>query len=287
MSDSSNGSSWISRLSKMFTDEPESRETILENLKESQNQGVIDTDALLMIQGVLEVSEARVRDIMLPRPQIVLIDLSESIEAIIEVMLDTSHSRYPVMEDGKIVGLLLAKDLFRSVVKGDLKTKDDLKFICREPTFVPESKRLNVLLREFKEGRNHLALVVDEYDELAGLVTIEDVLEQIVGNIEDEHDDHEDNIKKRAGEIYAVKAITPLDQFNGFFRLKIEDVNSESIGGHVANVLGHVPLVGEEIEVDGWLIRVLSATERRAETFQVSPQLQTQEETETALEKAV
>ena len=271
MSDSSNGPSWISRLSKVFSDEPEGREEILEKLQNAQEQGVIDSDALLMIQGVLEVSEARVRDIMLPRLQIVLIDLSKELDAILEEMLESSHSRYPVMDEGEIVGVLLAKDLFRSLVKGEMKTKEDLRAICREPNFVPESKRLNVLLREFKEGRNHLALVIDEYDELAGLITIEDVLEQIVGNIEDEHDDHDENIKKRAGEIYAVKAITPLDQFNDFFKTQIDDGNSESLGGYVANSLGHVPIVGEEVEAENWMIKVLQATDRRADLFQVSP----------------
>lgn len=271
MSESSSGPSWISRLSKVFSDEPEGREEILEKLQTAQDQGIIDADALIMIQGVLEVSEARVRDIMLPRMQIELIDLSDSLEEILEVMLESSHSRYPVLEDGEIVGILLAKDVLRAVVKGQLSTKEELRTICREPTFVPESKRLNVLLREFKEGRNHLALVIDEYDELAGLVTIEDVLEQIVGNIEDEHDDHDENIKKRAGEIYAVKAITSLDQFNDFFKTSMEDGNSESLGGFVTNILGHVPLVGEEIEAGGYLIKVLNATERRADLFQVSP----------------
>lgn len=271
MSDSSSGPSWISRLSKVFSDEPEGREEIMVRLTDAQEQGIIDADALIMIQGVLEVSESRVRDIMLPRMQIEIIDLSDALENIMEQMLETSHSRYPVMDDGEIVGILLAKDLFRAVVKGELNSKQDLRSICREPNFVPESKRLNVLLREFKEGRNHLALVIDEYDELAGLVTIEDVLEQIVGNIEDEHDDHDDNIKKRAGEIYAVKAITPLDDFNEFFKTNVDDDNSESLGGYVAGILGHVPAIGEEIEADGWLIKVLNASERRADLFQVSP----------------
>lgn len=271
MSDSSNGPSWISRLSKVFSDEPEGREEILDKLQNAQEQGIIHADALLMIQGVLEVSESRVRDIMLPRLQIVLIDLAKDLDNILEEMLETSHSRYPVMDEGEIVGVLLAKDLFRSLVKGELKSKEDLRAICREPTFVPESKRLNVLLREFKEGRNHLALVIDEYDELAGLITIEDVLEQIVGNIEDEHDDHDENIKKRAGEIYAVKAITPVDQFNNFFKTDLEDGNSESLGGYVANILGHVPIVGEEVEAESWVIKVLQATDRRADLFQVSP----------------
>jgi len=271
MSDSSRGSSLMTRLTKVFSNEPESPEDILEMFKTSQSQGLIDADAMLMIRGVLEVSEARVRDIMLPRMQIELIDLSNSLEEILESILETSHSRYPVLEEGKFIGILLAKDIFRALVKGALKSKEDLAALLREPQIVPESKRLNVLLREFKEGRNHLALVVDEYGELAGLVTIEDVLEQIVGNIEDEHDDHEENIKKRTGDVFAVKALTPIDQFNEFFDVKVEDEKSESIGGFVASSLGHVPVVGEVVEAEGLSIKVLSATDRRVEVFQVSP----------------
>lgn len=272
MSDSSSGSSWLERLGKMFSDEPESREELLTVLKEAQAQGVIDADAMLMIDGVLEVSEARVRDIMIPRPQIELIDATEPLESILELMLESSHSRYPVMEDKQIVGILLAKDVLRAVVKGELNTKEDLKLIYREPNFIPESKRLNVLLREFKSSRNHLALVVDEYAELAGLVTIEDVLEQIVGDIEDEHDVEEDeNIQKRAGVAFSVQALTTLEEFNAFFDVAIKAENSETIGGYLGAEMGHVPAVGETIERQGLLFNVLKATDRRAEVFEVRP----------------
>ena len=270
MSDSSNGSSWLERLGKVFSDEPESREELVDILAEAQAQGLIDSDALVMIQGVLEVSEARVRDIMIPRLQIELIDASESLEAILETMLESSHSRYPVMCDKKIVGILLAKDVFRAVVKGELKTKDDLKAIYRKPIFVPESKRLNVLLRDFKASRNHLALVVDEYAELAGLVTIEDVLEQIVGNIEDEHDvEEQDNIQKRAGNSYSVQSFTPIEQFNDFFNVSIDTSVSETIGGYLATEFGHVPLSDEVLELHDFSFKVLKGNERRAELFEV------------------
>ncbi|QCU90772.1 HlyC/CorC family transporter [Thiomicrorhabdus sediminis] len=272
MSDSSSGSSWLERLTKMFSDEPESREELLNVLKEAQSQGIIDADAMLMIDGVLEVSEARVRDIMIPRPQIEVIDADEPLEAILEGMLESSHSRYPVMQDNQIVGVLLAKDVLRAVVKGELNSKDDLQKIYREPNFVPESKRLNVLLREFKSSRNHLALVVDEYAELAGLVTIEDVLEQIVGDIEDEHDVEEgENINKRAGSAYSVQALTPIEEFNSFFNVEIESPNAETLGGYVGEQLGHVPVIGEQIEAYGLLFSVLRATDRRAELFEVKP----------------
>ncbi len=274
MSDSSNGSSWLERLGKVFSDEPESREELLEVVKDAQSQGVIDADVQLMIEGVLSVSEARVRDIMIPRMQIEVVDASESLEFIISKMLVSSHSRYPVIDGshGNIVGVLLAKDVFRAVVKGELNNKDELAAIYREATFVPESKRLNMLLHEFKSSRNHLALVVDEYAELAGLVTIEDVLEQIVGDIADEHDEIESEmIQKHISGAYTVDAITDLDDFNQFFKVELPLDNSETIGGLLALELGHVPVEGEELEMHGLNIKVLKATERRAELFQVRP----------------
>jgi len=272
MSDSSSGSSWLDRLGKVFSDEPESREELVTVLQEAQSQGLIDADALLMIEGVLDVSEARVRDVMIPRLQIEIIDASESLESILETMLESSHSRYPVMQDKEIVGILLAKDVLRAVVKGELNTKEDLQKIYRDAIFIPESKRLNVLLREFKSSRNHLALVVDEYAELAGLVTIEDVLEQIVGDIEDEHDVEEDeNIQKRAGGAFSVQALTAVEEFNEFFQVDIDSENTETIGGFVGTEFGHVPIAGEILETHGLCIRVLKATERRAEVFEVKP----------------
>lgn len=270
MSDSSNGSSWLERLGKVFSGEPESQEELLIVLQEAQSQGVIDADALLMIKGVLDVSESRARDIMIPRLQIEVIDATEPLDAILETMLESSHSRYPVIEGKEIVGILLAKDVFRAVVKGQLKTKEDLVAIYRTPIFVPESKRLNVLLRDFRSSRNHLALVVDEYAELAGLITIEDVLEQIVGEIEDEHDVTEDaNIQKRLGGTFSVQAFTPIEEFNAFFKVSIDDDNSETVAGFVATEMGHVPRVDEELTVGGVHFKVLKANERCAQLFEV------------------
>ncbi len=270
MSDSSSGSSWLERLGKLFSDEPESRENLVKVLADAQAQGLIDSDALVMIQGVLEVSEARVRDIMIPRLQMALIDASEPLEVILETMLETSHSRYPVICDKKIIGILLAKDVFRAVVKGELKTKDDLAKIYRKPIFVPESKRLNVLLREFRAGRNHLALVVDEYAELAGLVTIEDVLEQIVGKIEDEHDAQEqENIQKRTAHSYSMQAFTPIEEFNRFFNVNIEADSSETMGGLLASKFGHVPQPGESMTLEGFCFKVLKGSERCTKLFEV------------------
>ncbi len=272
MSDSISGSSWLERLAKIFSDEPESREELINVLKDAQSQGLIDADALLMINGVLSVSEARVRDIMIPRLQIELIDASEPLESILETMLESSHSRYPVICGNKIIGILLAKDVFRAVVKGELTTKEDLEKIYRTPIFVPESKRLNVLLRDFKSSRNHLALVVDEYAELAGLVTIEDVLEQIVGDIEDEHDiEEQDHIQKRPAGTYSVNAFTPIEKFNEFFGVSIQDGSSETIGGFLASEFGHVPLQEESLTTQGFTFIVLKGNNRRAEMFEVKP----------------
>lgn len=272
-SDSSSSSSWLERFTRMFSDEPEDREDLLEILKEAQKQGLIDSDALLMIQGVLDVSETRVRDIMVPRPQVDVIDESWSLEAILKEIAESAHSRYPVVSESKdeIVGVLLAKDVLRLMVKGQLNDKDDLRSIYREPVFIPESKRLNVLLREFKTSHNHLALVVDEYAGLAGLVTIEDVLEQIVGEIEDEHDEDEElYIKAQVGDSFAVKAITPLSDFCEEFGVEFEnESNIETLGGLIASSMGHVPQKGEEIIMEGLLFRVLKSDSRRVHLFQV------------------
>lgn len=272
-SDSSNGSSWLERFTRMFSDEPEDREDLLEILKEAQKQGLIDSDALLMIQGVLDVSETRVRDIMVPRPQVDVIDESQPLEAILKEIAESAHSRYPVVSESKdeIIGVLLAKDVLRLLVKGQLNNKDDLRSIYREPVFIPESKRLNVLLREFKNSHNHLALVVDEYAGLAGLVTIEDVLEQIVGEIEDEHDEDEElYIKAQVGDSFAVKAITPLSDFCDEFGVDFDnESNIETIGGLIASSMGHVPQKGEEIVMEGLLFRVLKSDSRRVHLFQV------------------
>ena len=288
MSDSSNGSSWLERLGKVFSDEPESREQLLEVIKEAHAQGVIDSDVQLMIEGVLNVSEARARDIMIPRMQIEVVDAQDSLETIISKMLVSSHSRYPVeAENGEIVGVLLAKDVFRAVVKGELTSKAELAKIYREATFVPESKRLNMLLHEFKASRNHLALVVDEYGELAGLVTIEDVLEQIVGEIEDEHDEVEgDSIQKSKDGTFQVDAITDLDDFNEFFDVEIPLENSETIGGILALELGHVPVEDEELEMHGLHFKVIKASERRAEMFEVKPVASVPEESDLAVENS-
>jgi len=271
MSDRHNGSTWFEKLAKLFSDEPESREDLETFLREAQAQDLIDKDAFLMIQGVLNVSEARVRDVMIPKVQMSCVDEADNLEIILAHMLEAAHSRYPVLsaESDEFVGILLAKDVLRAVVKQNLTDKSQLQELYRMPVLVSESKRLNVLLREFKNSRNHMALVVDEYGEVAGLVTIEDVLEQIVGDIEDEHDEDEEHIQKHLSGAYAVEAITSLPEFNQFFNTTFDDDMLETIGGFIAKHLGKIPETGEQFEMHGLHFTVQKADERRVETFVV------------------
>lgn len=272
MSDSTEGSSWFSKFSKLFSDEPETREDILTLLKEAQAHALIDKDAFEMIKGVLEVSEAKVRDIMVPRSQMDIISVTDSLEEVLDKMLDTSHSRYPVLdEEGKLIGVLLAKDLLRAVLKTHLTDRSQLAEIYRDAYIIPESKRLNVLLKEFKSSRNHIAVVVDEYGETSGLVTIEDVLEQIVGEIEDEHDVDEDNIVKHLSGGFNVAAITFLDDFNAFFKTDFQDEQLETIGGLINKHFGYIPKEDEQVLIGNYNFRVLKANGRRVESFLVTP----------------
>lgn len=272
MTDTSNGSSWMDKLGKLFSDELKNRQDILTLLAEAQEQQLIDADALNMIEGVMQVSEARVREIMVPRLQMDFISESDSLEEVLEKMLDAAHSRYPVLsEDNQVIGVLLAKDVLRAVLNSELNDRSQLVDIYREPFIIPESKRLNVLLREFRSSRNHMALVVDEYGETAGLVTIEDVLEQIVGEIEDEHDTDEDNIQKHISGGYSVAAITPLEDFNRFFNTHLKDSQIETIGGFITRLFTHIPEEGESIQYAGLSFKVFKANGRRVECFIVHP----------------
>jgi len=276
-SDSSNGSSWLDRIARVFSNEPEDLNDLMALLKDAQQQGLIDSDAFYMIEGVLDVSEMRVRDIMVPRSQVDVIDESESLDDILQEIADSAHSRYPVIAETKdqVVGILLAKDVLKLMMQGQLNSIEDLRTIYRKPVFIPESKRVNVLLREFKSSHNHMALVVDEYAGLAGVVTIEDVLEQIVGEIEDEHDeDEEELIKPQGSEHFKVQAITPLEHFDAFFNVTLEyDDNIETLGGLIATHLGHVPQKDEEICLQDFSFRVLKADSRRVHLFLVKSNL--------------
>ncbi|MDR9499311.1 MAG: transporter associated domain-containing protein [Hydrogenovibrio sp.] len=279
MSESDSRRPWLEKLGRFFSDEPKTREDLDAFLELAQSQDLLDRDAMLMIQGVLGVSESRVRDVMIPKVQMVCVDEADELSQILDTMMASSHSRYPVLsaETDEVIGILLAKDVLKAVVKSQLVDKDQLRELYRSPVMVSESKRLNVLLREFKNSRNHMALVVDEYGEVAGLVTIEDVLEQIVGDIEDEHDEDEDNIQKHISGGHAVRAITPLADFNAAFETEIEDDMLETIGGVVNKTLGRIPEEGEAFDLPPLRLTVLKADQRRVESYLVEPLEQAQE----------
>ncbi len=264
--------SWLSRLSHVFTSEPSDREHLRELLHDAQRRNIIDTDALVMIEGVLQVAEMQVRDIMVPRSQMVVVERDAPMEEILPAITGSGHSRFPVVGESRdeVVGLLLAKDLLANFVNGE-RPHFNLRDALRPAVFIPESKRLNVLLKEFRASRNHMAIVVDEYGGVAGLVTIEDVLEQIVGEITDEHDTEEGEfIKKHNDSIYIVKALTPIDEFNEYFGTGFSDEEFDTIGGLVMQRLGHLPKRGEVMDLDQFHIRMLRADSRRIHLLQMA-----------------
>ena len=249
----------------LLTQEPSNREGLIEILRNAENRNLLDADALLMIEGALHVSETHVRDIMVPRVQMIIIDNSAKPEEILKSVVESGHSRFPVIGDSndEIEGILLAKDLLNYYADPDKNF--DIKDVMRPTVFIPESKRLNVLLREFRMSRNHMAIVVDEYNGVAGLVTIEDVIEEIIGEIEDEHDheDNEININTHDNNRYTVKALTPISEFNEFFNTEIPDNEYDTVGGFVINTFGYLPKRGEIIDFERFNIKILRADKRR------------------------
>jgi magnesium and cobalt transporter len=235
--------SWVDKISHLLTGEPQDLEDLLEILREAREKRLLDTDALSMIEGVLQVSQMRVRDIMIPRVQMVVVPKDAELETLFPLIIEFGHSRYPVIEDdrSKVVGILLAKDLLaHALVNKTLKVQE----IMRTASVVPESKRLNVLLKELRTNGNHMAIVVDEYGQAAGLVTIEDVLEQIVGEIEDEHDDQEEEesyISQRNEHEYMIKALAPIEEFDDYFSTHFATDEYDTVGGFIVNQLGHMP----------------------------------------------
>jgi magnesium and cobalt transporter len=259
--------SLFERLSALISPEPDNRAELLETLHDAHGRGLIDADALSMIEGVFQVSDLSARDIMVPRAQMDTIDINEPIEQWLPLVLRSGHSRFPVIEGDRdrVLGILLAKDLLRYFAD----EKFDVRGMLRPAVFIPESKRLNVLLRDFRAKRNHIAIVVDEFGGVAGLLTIEDVLEQIVGDIEDEYDfdeDHDNILPARQGENgprWRVKAQTPISQFNEALGLAFSDDEVDTVGGLVANHLGRVPHKGEVFETETVRFEVLRADARR------------------------
>lgn len=254
---------WLERLSNWLSREPEDREELVELLHSAFEKNLLDADALSMIEGVMQVSEMQVRDIMIPRSQMDVIDISDPPEKFIPLVIETAHSRFPVIDENKddIIGILLAKDLLRYYAGEDFNVREML----RPAVFIPESKRLNVLLKEFRGNRNHIAIVVDEYGGVAGMVTIEDVLEQIVGDIEDEYDydEDEDNIFQDTSGRYRIKALTEISDFNEVLGTDFSDEEFDTIGGLVISKFGYLPKRGEQISFDGLRFTVLRADSRR------------------------
>ncbi len=256
--------SWVDKISHLLTGEPQDLEDLLEILREAREKRLLDTDALAMIEGVLQVSKMRVRDIMIPRIQMVVVPKDADLETIMPLVTEFGHSRYPVIDGdrSKVVGVLLAKDLLTRILENKtLKVHE----IMRPSCVVPESKRLNVLLKELRTNGNHMAIVVDEYGQSAGLVTIEDVLEQIVGEIEDEHDEHEDEgyIFQRRPNEYVIKALTPMDEFDEYFSTQLATDEYDTIGGFIVSQLEHMPKKGESLVVDTMKFEVIMADSRR------------------------
>ncbi len=257
--------SWLDRLGQFLQTEPKDRLQLMELLREARENGVIDIDALAMIEGVLQVSEMQVRDIMVPRSQMVVIEREMPLAEILPIVVDSQHSRFPAIGESrdKVIGILLAKDLLPYFHIGN-EGKFNLRDILRPAVFIPESKRLNVLLKEFRSSRNHIAIVVDEYGGVAGLVTIEDVLEQIVGEIEDEHDIADELYIMEHNETDAtIKAITPIEEFNQYFKADLNDTEYDTVGGLLLHALGHLPKRGETVELSGFQFRILRADSRR------------------------
>ncbi len=259
--------SLLERISALLTPSPssasEQRRELLETLKEAQAEGLIDADALSMIEGVFQVSELSARDILIPRAQIDWIDINESVEDTIAEVIRAAHSRFPVYENNRdnVIGILLAKDLLRHSQEEDFQLRDWL----RPAVFIPESKRLSVLLKDFREHRNHIAIVVDEYGGVAGLVTIEDVLEQIVGDIEDEHDtdDIEDNIINVSETKFRIRGITELEQVNEALGTNFADEDNDTLAGFILKNLGRVPHKSESITIGNILFEIQRADARQ------------------------
>ncbi|MFT6777820.1 MAG: magnesium and cobalt transporter [Paraglaciecola sp.] len=257
---------WIEKIVQSFTGEPKNKEELFELITDAEQREVINPQTKAMIEGVMEVSEMRVREIMIPRAQMRTIDIEQNVEAFLPILLSSAHSRFPVINEDKdhIEGILLAKDLLEyAFIPGK---EFELKNILRPAIIVPESKRVDVLLKEFQQKRYHMAIVVDEYGGVSGLVTIEDILELIVGEIEDEHDVEEnenDGIRPLNKNTFSVKALTPLEYFNKFFKTGFDEEEADTIGGIVLKAFGHMPQRDEVVTIDDIIFKVTNSDKRR------------------------
>ncbi|KLN64297.1 MULTISPECIES: CNNM family magnesium/cobalt transport protein CorC [Vibrio] len=263
--------SFFGRLGQIFQGEPKDRQELVDVIRDSEENDLIDHDTRDMLEGVMEISEMRVRDIMLPRSQMVTVDRSDNLDALINLITDAQHSRYPVISEDKdhVEGILLAKDLLKYLGSGS--EPFDIEQVIRPAVVVPESKRVDRLLKEFREERYHMSIVVDEFGGVSGLVTIEDILEEIVGEIEDEFDDEEElDIRKLSKHTFAVKALTTIEEFNDTFGTSFSDEEVDTVGGMVMTAFGHLPSRGEVVEIERYNFKVTSADNRRVVQLQVT-----------------
>jgi magnesium and cobalt transporter len=265
---------WLKKIAQGFVGEPQDRNELLTVLREAGQRGLVDPDALSMLEGVLEVGDLQVRDIMIPRAQMVFVRRDDPFAKLLPVVVESGHSRFPVMDEDRddIVGILLAKDLLRLYAQ-EVRERFDIREFMRPVVFVPESKRLNVLLKEFRGNRNHMALVVDEYGGVSGLVTIEDVIEQIVGEIDDEFDVEDDhNIRKEAERQFTVRGVTRIEEFNEYFGAHLsEEEGFDTVAGLLMKEFGRLPRRGDAATIDGFEFRVTRADRRRIDALRVVP----------------
>jgi magnesium and cobalt transporter len=265
---------WLKKIAQGFVGEPQDRTELVALLRQASQRGLVEPDALSMLEGVLEVGDLQVRDIMIPRAQMVFVRRDDPFAKLLPVVVESGHSRFPVMDEDRddIVGILLAKDLLR-LYSNDVRERFDIREYMRPVVFVPESKRLNVLLKEFRRNRNHMALVVDEYGGVSGLVTIEDVIEQIVGEIDDEFDVEDDhNIRKEAERQFTVRGVTRIDEFNEYFSAHLsEEEGFDTVAGLLMKEFGRLPRRGDAATIDGFEFRVTRADRRRIDALRVVP----------------
>jgi magnesium and cobalt transporter len=263
--------SWLERLSDLVSPEPKDKEQLMVILRDAEDRDLLSAEVLSMIESVLQVSEMHVREVMIPQSQMIAVKSDSTLETLLPIVIESAHSRFPVIDDSgnEVLGILLAKDLLKYFFN-KVSQEFNIKEILRPAVFVPESKRLDILLKEFRVKRNHMAIVIDEYGHVSGLVTIEDVLEQIVGEIEDEYDiDEDDYIKKHPDESYTVKAATPIDDFNEYFNTKFSDEEFDTIGGLVLQGFGHLPKRGESQVIENFQFKILHSDNRRIHLLEV------------------
>ncbi|WP_119394336.1 HlyC/CorC family transporter [Salinibius halmophilus] len=274
---SSERKSLLERVGDLFSNNaPNDQEALIDIARKATDEKVITDETLGIIEGAIEVADLHVRDIMIPRLQVVFLNQKQSIEEMLPILIESAHSRFPLLnsDTDKVEGVILAKDILSLLHTHNFDmamANADIASIVRPPFFVPESKRLNTLLREFRRNRNHLAVVVDEYGAISGLVTIEDVLEEIVGEIEDEHDESEELCNRMEDGTWLIHALTPIEELNERLHIELSDEEFDTIGGLVVQAVGHMPQRGEKVVLGGWLFEVKKADSRRVHTLKAKP----------------